>query len=255
MSGGVIEIDGGTIRSEKGKAISASGSTANVYISGGSIKGDVTGLDSARLKNSASGEAVYRVTLTNLLNERVTLSSPKNYGIQDVTVDNEGKLYFYVPAGETKFKLKLGETPYEEKYTVQANHSNTLTMQANTTIPGEITISEQPEERTITYGEAVTLSVASTSENNNPITYQWYSATNVSGDGPQALPNETNPILTISKPNAGTYYYYCVLNATNCEEKKSDVVTVNIEKRPVKIKVNNFSINVWAIRHHRNILM
>lgn len=229
----VINISGGMIRAVQSgkKAISASGSSANIYISGGSIR-DIEGLTPDRLKNRENGEPVYRVTLTGLPQNGSTseLTGPVNYGFKDVTVDDLGKVYFYVPAGKTDFKMKVNGTPYAGRIVVKENHNNELLMQANYEIPGEIIISKQPEEQTVTYGEEVTLDVQAQSDNGKSIKYQWYSATDGSGNGSQILDGEINATVSVHNIDAGEKYYYCVLKAENCTQVRTEVVKITVNK-------------------------
>ena len=71
-----------------------------------------------------------------------------------------------------------------------------------------VVITQSPEDKEITYGEIATLSVTAQNPSNTTegITYQWYQ---VSGGKNVELSNETSDSLTLTKPNAGTYSYFC----------------------------------------------
>ena len=71
-----------------------------------------------------------------------------------------------------------------------------------------VVITQSPEDKEITCGEIATLSVTAQNPSNTTdgITYQWYQ---VSGGKNVELSNETSDSLTLTKPNAGTYSYFC----------------------------------------------
>lgn len=90
---------------------------------------------------------------------------------------------------------------------------NTFTMPAKTVdisaaYSDAVVITQSPVDKTITYGDNVTLSVGAKNPSNTTegITYQWYQ---VSGGQNVELSNETSGSLTLTKPNAGTYVYFC----------------------------------------------
>ena len=73
----------------------------------------------------------------------------------------------------------------------------------------ELSITQQPEDKTVLEGEQETLSVAATSE--KELTYQWY-LTDAAGGTDTAVDGATAAALTLSGQSAGTSQtYYCVI--------------------------------------------
>ncbi|MEL1134536.1 hypothetical protein AAC978_05055 [Desulfitobacterium sp. THU1] len=88
-----------------------------------------------------------------------------------------------------------------------------------------IEITTEPQNVTVTQG-AITgsLTVAATTTNGNPISYQWY-------NGDTFIPIDGEPGSSFSIPTdleAGTYHYYCVLNAEGCMNVSTDPATVTV---------------------------
>lgn len=221
-----VTISGGMIRNSgsSGKYVLNASGNSSVTVTGGSIKGNINGFTDSNLKNSAD-VPVYRVTLERLQPAEpytVELLSPQGYGVSGIDLRTDNKLYFYVPAGETEFKLKVGSKTYYGKADVQSNHDNTVPMTDKF-----IEITDQPQSVTKTYAPnlEITLRVQATCE--NPITYQWYSKPDGTGNF-TAIPNATSSTLTLRDVNAGETAYYCLLNAEGATEVQTEesVVTV-----------------------------
>ena len=87
-----------------------------------------------------------------------------------------------------------------------------------------VTITAQPQSKTVTYGGDVQLSVSAqnSSGGTDGITYQWYKDS-------AALTGETSNTLTLTKPNAGTYQYYCAVTYGG-STVKSNTATVTVNK-------------------------
>ena len=87
-----------------------------------------------------------------------------------------------------------------------------------------VTITAQPQSKTVTYGGDVHLSVSAqnSSGGTDGITYQWYKDS-------AALTGETSNTLTLTKPNAGTYQYYCAVTYGG-STVKSNTATVTVNK-------------------------
>ncbi len=97
-----------------------------------------------------------------------------------------------------------------------------------------ISITTQPEAATTVTAGSITgsLSVVATTKNASGavVTYQWYKNTTNSASGGTAISGATSASFDIpTSLTKGTYYYYCVLNATGCSEVTTSVagVTVN----------------------------
>lgn len=222
-----VTISGGMIRNSgesSGKFVLNASGDSSVTVTGGSIKGKINGFTDSNLKNGA-GESVYKVTLEGLQPAdpyTVELLSPQGYGVKGIDLRIDEKLYFYVPGGETEFKLKVGSKTYHGKANVQANHDNTVQMTDK-----YIEITEQPQSVTKTYAPnlEITLRVQATCE--NPITYQWYSKPDGTGSF-TAIPNATSSTLTLRNLNAGETSYYCVLNAEGATEVRTEESLVKV---------------------------
>lgn len=224
-----VNISGGMIRNSgesSGKYVLKADAGSSVSITGGSIKGNVDGLTAANLTNGA-GKSVYKVTLEGLQSAgstTVELLSPQGYGVKGIDLITDDKLYFYVPAGKTEFKLNVGSKTYHGKVDVKENHNNTVTMSDK-----YIKITKQPESF-ITKAYApnleITLKVQATCE--NPITYQWYSKS-LGGDF-EPIQGATSSTLTLRGLNMGTTAYYCLLNASGAAEVQTETSGVNITK-------------------------
>ena len=105
-----------------------------------------------------------------------------------------------------------------------------LPVSSETTLSGAIdlanfTITGQPADVTMTYGEAKSLSVtAEPVTSGSTVSYQWYL------DG-SALTGETQSTLSLSTLNVGTYQIYC---AVTCDgfTVDSDTATVTVKPSP-----------------------
>ena len=220
ISGGMIRNSGGG----SGKYVLNASSDSSVTVTGGSIRGKINGLTDSNLKNGA-GDSVYRVTLQGLQPAdpyTVEILSPQGYGVSGIDLRTDNKLYFYVPAGETEFKLKVGSKTYYGKANVQENHENTVQMTDKF-----IEITEQPQASiTETYAPnlEITLRVRATCENS--ITYQWYSKPQ--GGNFTLIPNATSSTLTLRNVNAGETAYYCLLRAEGATEVQTEQSVVEI---------------------------
>ncbi len=221
-----VTISGGMIRNSgesSGKYVLNASGDSSVTVTGGSIKGGVNGFTDSNLKNGA-GDSVYKVTLQGLQPAdpyTVEILSPQGYGVSGIDLRTDNKLYFYVPAGETEFKLKVGSKTYYGKANVQPNHDNTVQMTDK-----YIEITEQPQSVTKTYAPnlEITLRVRATCE--NPITYQWYSKSQ--GGNFEQIPNATSSTLTLRGLNAGNTAYYCLLRAEGATEVRTKESVVKI---------------------------
>lgn len=221
-----VNISGGMIRNSGeslGKYVLNASDDSSVAVTGGSIKGKIHGLTAANLKNGA-GDSVYKVTLEGLQQAITTveLLSPEGYGGKGINLEIDEKLYFYLPAGETEFKLKVGSKTYYGKANVETNHENTVQM-----MDKFIEITEQPQSVRKTYAPnlEITLWVQATCE--NPITYQWYSQPDGTGSF-TAIPDATSSTLTLRNVNAGETAYYCLLNAEGAIEVRTEESVVEI---------------------------
>ena len=129
-TGSDITVSGGTITTTGGKEATdigggSGGSTGMVTITGGSVKtknGELTGVINGT-------NAVY-CTVVDLTDEigteaAVTDVGETAYGMKDVMTDADGKIYMYLPAGETS--IVFGTHFYSGTVSVEAGADNRLT--------------------------------------------------------------------------------------------------------------------------------
>ena len=97
-----------------------------------------------------------------------------------------------------------------------------------------VTITQQPEEVIMTYGEAKALSVtAEPTTSGSMVTYQWY---RVEDDIASKLTGETKSTLSLSALSVGSYQFYC---AVTCQgfAVNSDTVSVTVGKAASSVTI------------------
>ncbi len=100
-----------------------------------------------------------------------------------------------------------------------------------------ITITAQPQDTTVTVGDTATLSVTATVTEGATLEYQWYSNTTDSNVDGTIIADETNATYSVPTDAADTYYYYCVVSATDATSVTSDVATVIVEEEVIATPV------------------
>ena len=87
-----------------------------------------------------------------------------------------------------------------------------------------VSITTQPSNQTISYGNDVNLTVVAENADGktNGIAYQWYRVEDVTW---VKLTDMTDPTLTLTKPNMGTYQYFC---RVSCDGTYIDSNTVTV---------------------------
>lgn len=93
------------------------------------------------------------------------------------------------------------------------------------------TINTQPTNQSAYEGENFTLNLTASGDS---LTYQWYQLeTNSTTLGGTAITPATNRTYPTSQATAGSYYYYCLVTATNVNDitaiTRSDTVTVTVK--------------------------
>ena len=199
------------------------------------------------------------VTITNTGTGAVTLTQPTatNYNIGALSATS-------LAAGETAtftVQPKSGLTAGSRNETIAINGDNgaSTTVNASFTVTSPvtpppppppppakpvITITDQPEtEVTATQGSITeTLSVTATATQGATLNYQWYTATDADGSGGTAIEDATSATFAIPDDLAeGTYYYYCIVTATDGTPVKTSVTTIAVEAAPVIIPVPIFA--------------
>ena len=77
------------------------------------------------------------------------------------------------------------------------------------------TITTQPTDLTITYGQSGSITVAATADADHTLSYQWYRNESKDNTRGTAIDGATAALYKIpSDTPIGTYYYYCVVTAT-----------------------------------------
>ncbi len=95
-------------------------------------------------------------------------------------------------------------------------------------------------DKTVTYKDAATLTVAATVADEGTLSYQWYKNSTASTTGATAVSGATKASLTVPTDVVGTTYYYCVLTNSNAKatETKTATTTSKIAKVVVEKAVN-----------------
>src|SRR5699024_3461198 len=94
-----------------------------------------------------------------------------------------------------------------------------------------VVIEEQTHDVTADLEDEITLSVTAHAKSKEAVTYQWYEATDASGENGTAIENATDATYTVKKDKVGLYYYYCVIKAEKAAETKSEVITVKMKDK------------------------
>ena len=92
-----------------------------------------------------------------------------------------------------------------------------------------ITITASPNEQTFNqYTNNAGISILAEASDAGTLTYQWYSNTTASNEDGTLMSGATNRTLTVPTTTAGTFYYYCVISASNADSVTSSVCTITI---------------------------
>ncbi|MDY4508794.1 MAG: MBG domain-containing protein [Candidatus Faecousia sp.] len=187
-----------------------------IYVqNGGTLKRD----------GMVNGNVYYPLTLTACTATNTTPYQSSLFG-------KEGARISLTPALQSGYKLdKWTVTP--DTVTV-SNNSFRMPQQATTVkanVVQAVNITTQPADQEIIYGNNVTLSVGAQnpSGTTDGIFYQWYK-------GAEELTGETGSTLTLTKPDAGTYSYFCRVTW--------DGVSVDSSKATVKVNQATGSANI-----------
>ncbi|MCI7726932.1 MAG: hypothetical protein MSH58_07325 [Clostridiales bacterium] len=192
-------------------------SNYGIYVqNGGTLKRDGT----------VNGNVYYPLTLTDCTATNTTTYQSSLFG-------KEGAFISLTPDLPAGYKF--------DSWTVTPSTSvsgNRFTMpQQATTVKANISlavnITQQPVDKEITYGENVTLSIDAVNPSNTTdgISYQWYK-------GAEKLTGETASTLTLTKPNAGTYVYFCRVTWDGISIDSSSA-TVTVNKAQASVTINS----------------
>ena len=208
---------GKTMTVTNGASLNAS---SNLY-----VEGTLTG--------TASGNIYYPLTLTDCNASGNTATyGDKLFGKANATIS-------LTPALQDGYKLDSW-TVTPNSVAVSDNSfkmpNEATTVKAN--VVQAVRIDQQPTaDQTITYGADVTLSVAAQnpSGDTDGIAYQWYQV--IDGKD-EKLSGKTENSLTLTKPNAGTYSYFCRVTWDGISID-SNTATVTVKKATGSVTINN----------------
>ena len=103
-------------------------------------------------------------------------------------------------------------------------------------------ITAQPQNTTVTVGNAASLSVTATAS--GILSYQWYSSTQSAISSGQEIQNATGASIQLQTNTAGTNYYYCVL--TNTDTSMTGTTTATTTSAIAQVTVNNAPVTPYT---------
>ncbi len=103
-------------------------------------------------------------------------------------------------------------------------------------------ITAQPQNTTVTVGNAASLSVTATAS--GILSYQWYSSTQAAISSGQEIQNATGASIQLQTNTAGTNYYYCVL--TNTDDSMTGTTTATTTSAIAQVTVNNAPVTPYT---------
>lgn len=175
---------------------------------------------------TVNGNVYYPLTLTDCTATNTTTYQSSLFGKEGANISLTPDL----PAG-----YKFDSWTVTPSTSVSGNRF-TMPQQATTVkanISLAVNITQQPVDKEITYGENVTLSIDAVNPSNTTdgISYQWYK-------GAEKLTGETASTLTLTKPNAGTYVYFCRVTWDGISIDSSSA-TVTVNKAQASVTINS----------------
>lgn len=177
-----------------------------------------------------NGSIYYPLTLTDCTADS---SNTSTYGDSNDRFGKEGATISLKPNVPTGYKFQSWETTPANLITSGSSFkmpNQATTVEAKGTQVLQIT--QQPANKTITYGENVSLEIeASTSISGGVISYQWYKNS-------EKLSGETSKTLSLSRLGANTvpYTFYCEVTCDDVSIN-SDTVTVTVEKAKGSVEI------------------
>lgn len=227
-TGGIITIAGGTVTTNSGYdsypdiGAGSSASGADIRITGGTIHDSQGEAETSNLPTCDGSTGVY-ATMVDLTAEygastQVTEAELENYGFSDVYTDKGGKVYLYLPEGETTAYFQGTEysgTVTEEGLNELKKTGLTLHVEI-----AEVTTNSAKLHITATSGSTIYYA-----ESDTPLTDLEQV---VSAAGEQKITMDETGISDLSLENltlGETYYYYF---AAKLSDKVSGVVSVEV---------------------------
>ena len=96
-------------------------------------------------------------------------------------------------------------------------------------IAPEVTVSAQPEDKTVTAG-SITGSLSVTASSEGTLSYQWYSCKDENGSDPVKMSGCTSASMTIpTSLEEGEYFYFVKIKVDGIDAVSSDVATVTVQ--------------------------
>jgi hypothetical protein len=230
-------IDGATentytlVQEDISQTITVTVSAANCR---GSATSDPTSTVAKASQNTPADPSAESVTETAItLNP---ISDNAQYSLDETTWQDSPVFSNLTPNTPYTFYARLKESATHEASPVSSAIISTQ--------PAAITIISQPDSLTFTYGDiSGNLNITSTVTGGATLSYQWYSNNVESNAGGTIIPDATtNSFILPTTLSAGTYYYYCVVNATyGATGITSDVAKITVNKRRPTISDLQFS--------------
>jgi len=187
---------------------------ASIDVTQGSITSSLSVSASVSHSATLSYQWYSNSTNSNVGGAEIPGATSANFAI--LTTLTEGTYYYFVEVRATNEAVSV--------------RSNATTV--NVTVIPVISITSNPTVLTnLTIGCITgSLNVTATVPGSATLSYQWYSNTTNSNVGGTIISGATSASFTIPASLAvGTYYYYCIINATGgAEPKTTEVATVNI---------------------------
>ena len=185
-----------------------------------------------------------RITGALSVNANVTAGYTLSYQWYSNTTSNIGGTLIS-GATSASFTIPASLTPGAYYYYCEVSatnidilNTNVVTVTVAQYVQPVISITTQPEANTTFVEGSVSgaLSVVASATQGATVNYQWYSNTTNSNVGGTAISGANGASFTIPASQAGTYYYFCEVTATEADDVRSDVATVEVTadtKQPV----------------------
>lgn len=174
-------------------------------------------------------------------NAVVTLAPSAGTSQNPQTTKADGHYKFEnLPDGLYTVTVQLPGGGEVDKKIVIEDGKITPTPPSDIEVPAEnrITITQQPQDATITTGMAANFTVKA-SATKAAVTYQWYQSTTGAAGSGAKLEGKTEETLTLGQQPEGQSYYYCVVSSGNA----ISVSTVAAKLVVTKAKGNNGDVN------------
>lgn len=236
--GGALWTDGSTTISggnftgnhaTQGGAVFASGSASNrtAYFSGGTFSGNTADIGKdiakfsqyAEFKGSLQAEEIWIpsgqfLKITGTLSGKLGVSYAGDPGEGITIAQGSG----YVLKADDATKIVSSQSAFETRW--KDDHVELVYL------PVQITKQPQYIEE-VGIGQEAVITVEARSLQGTDIRYQWYRTNGPSEDG-ERIDGATGASLTVDTAEAGTTYYYCILQAEKATEARTETVSIRV---------------------------